>query len=561
MLHVQHLHKSFGVTSVLSDVSFVLNDGERVGLIGPNGAGKSTLLRCLVGQEQPDGGSIVLSPPGARLGYLPQSFAEHSQRTVGEIVLAAQAERVEAEQALERAAAELATAADLDAALAAYDAALARVEADAGAAGEGRTAAILDGLGLSGIDPATPLAALSGGQQTRLGLASLLLGEPSVLLLDEPTNHLDVDALEWLEAFLTGYPRAALIVSHDRAFLDATVSRVLYLDPDSRSVRSYRGGYTDFAAARAHERALHEAAWRRQQEYVDRVQHDIGRLKSEARSIEQSTTPRQPGVRRLARKKAALAKSRERKLERYLESDERVERPQLRWPVHLDFGTPPPAGRAVLRLDDVSFAYPGRPPVFEHVSFEVRHGQRVGLVGPNGAGKTTLLRLIEGQLQPTSGSVQLGASVRLGMLAQQQETLDPEQTVLQTVLRERPMSDQDARDFLPFFQFWGDSVFRRVGECSLGERSRLQLAQLVLRGCNLLLLDEPINHLDVEAREHFETALDAFEGTVIVVAHDRAFLRAFARRIVEVEHGRVRVFDGRYDAYRQAHSLSGGGPG
>jgi len=536
VLQVQNLGKSYGVTSVLADVSFVLNDGEHAGLIGPNGSGKSTLIRCLVGEEIPDGGSIVLAPPSARIGYLPQSFAEHNERTLADI----QADFFESERALQLAAEALADPDDPAAALAHYEQCLAHFEAEGGYGRGARVEAVFDGLELSEIDPETPLSQLSGGQKTRVGLATLLLREPDLLVLDEPTNHLDVDALEWLEAFLNASPRSVLVVSHDRAFLDATVTRVLYLDPSTRSVRGFSGGYSDFAEARAQERARHEESWRRQQEYVERVQRDIGRLKSEARSIEQSTTARQPGLRKYARKKAAVAKSRENKLERYLASDERIDKPKQRWPINLDFGAPPPAGRIALRLEDVAFAYPGAQPLFEHVSLELRYGQRAALVGPNGAGKTTLLRLIEGQLAPGHGQIHLGAGIRLGVLAQEHETLDPELTVLETVLRERPMSEQDARSFLPFFLFSGDSVFRQVKACSLGERSRLQLAQLVLRGCNLLLLDEPINHLDVEARDHFEAALDAFDGSVIVVAHDRAFLRAFARRTFEVRDGQVR---------------------
>ncbi|HET6315198.1 MAG TPA: ABC-F family ATP-binding cassette domain-containing protein [Chloroflexota bacterium] len=537
MLHVQHLSKSFGTNTVLADVSFVLNDGEHVGLIGPNGTGKSTLLRCLVGLEQPDSGSIVLSPVGARIGYLAQSFSDAADRTIGEVLAEAQAEFTTAEADLQRAAESLTSGADL----AHYDAALSRFEALGGYERAARESAVLEGLELGRLHRDTPLRELSGGQKTRLGLATLLLEQPDVLVLDEPTNHLDVDALEWLEGFinLIGIRQAVLIVSHDRTFLDATVSRILYLDPDSRTLESYRGGYSDFAAARAHEQALYAATWQRQQEHVARVQQNIARLKSEARSIENSTTARQPGLRKLARKKATVARSRERKLERYLDSPERVEKPRLHWPMNLQFGTPPPGSQAMLRLEDVAFAYPGQPPLFEHVNLELRYGQRAALIGPNGAGKTTLLRLIEGQLQPTHGTLHVGAAARLGAIAQEHERLHLDLTVLDTVLRERPMSEQDARSFLPFFLFYGDSVFRRVGACSLGERSRLQLALLVLRGCNLLLLDEPINHLDVESRDHFEAALEAFEGTVLVVAHDRAFLRAFARRTYEVRDGRV----------------------
>jgi ATP-binding cassette, subfamily F, member 3 len=539
VLHVQNLSKTYGAASVLADVSFVLNDGERVGLIGANGAGKSTLLRCVVGHEQADRGTVVLSPTGARIGYLPQAFAEGDARTVGDVIADAQADLRAAEAALAGAAAALASAADLPMALAAYDAALARFEALGGYSRQGRAEPILRGLGLGDIKASTPAVGLSGGQKTRLGLALLLLAEPDLLLLDEPTNHLDVDALEWLEGFLDGYPGSVLLVSHDRAFLDQTVSRILYLDPVAHTLQGYSGGYTAFAAAREHERDLQAATWRRQQDYVGRVLQDVGRLKSEARSIEQSTTARQPGLRKFARKKAAVAKSRERKLERYLASDERVERPKLQWPINLDFGAPPPGGRALLRLEDVSFGYPGASALFEHITLDLRYGQRLALVGPNGSGKTSLLRLIEGRLQPVDGAVQLGVGVRLGGMAQEHETLDPELTVLETALRERPMSEHDARSFLPAFQFYGDSVFKPVKACSLGERSRLKLATLVLRGCNLLLLDEPTNHLDVESREHFEAALDAYQGSVIVVTHDRAFLSRFTGRILEVRDGRA----------------------
>ena len=573
MLQIRNLFKSYGPTTILADLSLLINDGEHLGLIGPNGAGKSTILHCITGREAPDKGVIVRAPSDLVVGYLSQALALVEGLTVGAFLADAQADFTYAERALSQAADVLAAGGDLTAAMVAYDRALAQFEALGGYEREHRATAILDGLGLSAVPSDRLVTTLSGGQKTRLGLAALLLHEPGLLLLDEPTNHLDMDALEWLEAFVKSYTHSVLVVSHDRAFLDATATRMLYLDPEKHTVRSYAGNYSAFVAAREHERELHQEAWQKQQEYVAKVVGDIARLRGQALSVELTTTPAQPNVRRLAKKVAKKAKSRERKLERFLDSDERVERPQQRWGLKLDFGVAPEGGQAVLRVDGLAFGY-GAPPkhkivelhstgvnegqmlnanagaaagnegemqalILHDVSFEVQYGERVAIVGPNGAGKTTLLRLIDGTLTPQAGRLRLGAGVRLGVLAQEHETLNPQQTLLETVLRARPMGETEARNFLHYFLFGGDTVFKQVGTCSYGERSRLQLALLVLGGCNLLLLDEPLNHLDIEGREHFEEALDAFEGTVIAVSHDRAFLENFAERVIEVRDGRI----------------------
>ncbi len=546
MLQIHGLHKAYGAATILSQISFVINAGDHVGLIGPNGSGKSSLLRCLVGNEQPDGGQITLAA-GTSIGYLSQTFEASMGATVGESLAAAQADLLAAEVALQQASDALATATDMDAALAAYAEALSRFEALGGYELRVRAAAVLHGMGLGSIDVATPVAHLSGGQKTRLGLARLLLQEPTLLLLDEPTNHLDTEALEWLERFVQSYPYAALIVSHDRAFLDRTVTRILALDPETHTVTSYAGNYSAYAAARQGERERQATAWKQQQEYVAQVQADIQRLKGQAQGLQHIRTSGNRddkfvrGQRDGAQSTSRMARSRERKLERYLQSDERVEKPRPSWGLKLDFGPPPPGGRAVLALEDVAFSYaatPG-PALLQGVSFEVQHGERVALLGPNGTGKSTLLHLIAGQLQPDAGRVQLGANIRVGMLSQEHQYLDPQAPVLAHALRTRAMSETEARSFLHFFLFGGDSVFQPVAACSPGERSRLQLALLVLQGCNLLLLDEPLNHLDIEGREHFEQALDAFEGTVLVVSHDRHFVRTYAWRWLELRDGQL----------------------
>src|SRR5215813_4289485 len=372
MLQGQHLRKSYGAVTVISDVSFILNDHHHVGLIGPNGVGKSTLLRCLIGVEPLDAGTIVKSPPDLSIGYLAQSCGDLGERSIGEVVAAAGADVLQAERDLQAAAEALATASDVDASLARYDTALAYFEALGGYEHERRAAAVLQGLGLGGVDPATPAAVLSGGQKTRLGLAALLISEPDLLLLDEPTNHLDVEALAWLEDFVRSYPHAVLIVSHDREFLDRTVRRILYFDPDTRTVQSYPGNYSDFATAREHERELQATAWHEQQTYIHQVESDIRRVQGQVLSIQRGPKRARDFYGRVSAKVARLARARTRKLGRYIASDERVEKPREHWGLKLDFGPPPPSGQAVLRLEDVSFSYVDQP-LFSEVTLDVRY--------------------------------------------------------------------------------------------------------------------------------------------------------------------------------------------
>ena len=555
MLHVKHLTKFFGAEIVLNNVSFVLNDNEHVGLIGPNGSGKTTLLRCIAGLTRPDSGEIVRSPSEMSVGYLPQVLDQIADLTVRDVIAQALSEWQHAEEEVQRLVSLVAEHPSDTEPLERYDAALGRFESLGGYERELRAVAIMDGLGLSESRFSQLVESLSGGEQTRLGLAKLLLQEPDLLLLDEPTNHLDIDALTWLEGFVSSFRGSILVVSHDREFLDKTINRILYLDPREQQVKSYPGNYSDFASAREHEAEIHEATWVQQEKYVHQVTSDVARLKGRALDIELSTTPRQPGVRRLARKKAALAKSRERKLTRFLASEDRVEKPQHDWSLNLDFGEPPPSGRSVLHVDEVSFRYPDKPILFGGVDIELQYGDRLSVVGPNGSGKTSLMKLITGTLEPVSGVVKIGTGVRLGLLAQQQETLDLSITVLETALRDHPMTQTEARSFLHNFLFSGDDVFRTVGQCSPGERSRLQLALLMLRGCNLLILDEPLNHLDIEGREQFQRSLEAFNGTIIAVVHDRAFLRTFDAPILRLANGVAHTYAD-YETFRARTTLS-----
>ena len=542
MLQVSNLSKRYGDEVILDGVSFAVNPGDRVGLIGPNGCGKTTLYRCIIGQEQPDNGTVNLSPPDLRLGYLAQGLAYNPDDTVGNLLLAhSQRRQIEAEVArLAEAIANAHDAAQI-ALFAAYNAALAALEALGSARNVHQAQAALDGLGLGGLSLCTSVEILSGGQKTRLGLARVLLSEPQLLLLDEPTNHLDIDALEWLEEWLGGFRGAALIVSHDRAFLDHTVDRILDLDPVEHSAVEYTGNYSAYIQAWEKKRATQWTQWRDQQYEIRRARQDIARTRNQALSVELTTTPGQPGVRRIAKKVAKKAKARERKLERYLESEDRVEKSDLTWQMKLAFADMPQSGQDVLTLEDLAMGFSGAP-LFGDVNQVLRQGERVALTGPNGAGKTTLLRLITGELSPTDGRIRLGSNVRLGYSAQEQETLDEMKNAFETIRAVAPLGETEARSFLHYYLFTGDDVFTPIEDLSYGERARLMLAVLVAQGCNLLLLDEPINHLDIPSRERFEQAMRAYKGTVVAVVHDRFFIERFATALWVVEKGDVRRY-------------------
>ena len=538
MLQVSNVSKRYGDVTVLEGVSFTMDSGDRVGLIGPNGCGKSTLLRIIAGQERPDGGSVHYDPPELRPGYLEQGQRYAAGDTVADFLRVSDTALDAAALRVEQLAARLkaVTGEETARTLNEYGEAVTELEELASArTPHHEVEAVLAGLGLADIPLEHRVVSLSGGQRTRLGLARVLIHHPQLLLLDEPTNHLDIDGLEWLEGWLDGYRGALLLVSHSRMILERTVDTILELNPETHTVASYPGTFDDYVQAKIRETEQQWAAYKRQREHTARVQEDVRRLSNYARSIERGTVDFH--IRKIAKGIARRATVQKRRLERELDQ-ERVDKPSLTWQMKLEFDNTPESGKDVLVLKDLAIGYEGVPLV-RGIDQVLRAGQRVALVGANGSGKTTLLRVIAGELEPLAGETRLGANVKLGYYSQEQDALDPSSTPFDSVAQVAPASETSIRSFLHYFLFTGDEVFVPVSALSYGERARLGLARLVATGCNFLMLDEPINHLDMPSRANFEQAMRAFQGTVLVVVHDRYFIRRYASRLWAIRSGRL----------------------
>ncbi|MEN4010769.1 MAG: ribosomal protection-like ABC-F family protein [Chloroflexota bacterium] len=546
MLSVQNISKTYIIDPILVDVSFTLNPGQRIGLVGANGCGKTTLLRILAGEEKADRGVIRINPPDLRVGYLPQSA-----RFEPDDSLECYLQRLHGDPtALSQRLAELAGAliehpqrADLQAE---YDWLLVEIESAAQSAAQ--SARVLASLGLDHLPPSLPVSALSGGQKTRLALAGLLIHRPRLLLLDEPTNHLDVDMLEWLEDWLAEYNGAALVVSHDRAFLDQVATHILAIDAHAHTARLFEGNYSAYLETTLAERERQWQAYRDQQDEITRLRAAAARLRSRARFHKGGKAD--PAITdgfsagffaNRAKETVQKAKNIEKRVQRLL-TEERIDKPARSWEMKIDFGDLPESGRDALVLEHLSAGYPGNR-LLDDLNLTLRYGSRTALLGRNGCGKTTLLRTIAGLIPPLEGRSRLGSGVRAGYMAQEQENLAPHANALETIQGVAALNETNARAFLSQFLFKGDDVFIPAGQLSFGERARLILAMLVAQGCNLLLLDEPINHLDIPARTRFEESLKSFRGTVLAVVHDRYFLESFATQYWQVQRGRISVID------------------
>ncbi|GAA5346019.1 ribosomal protection-like ABC-F family protein [Planifilum fimeticola] len=522
---------------VLSDVSFVIERGERIGLVGPNGSGKTTLLRLLAGVMAPDRGEVFLTK-GARIGYLEQIPQADPRATVLDVLRSPFAELMELEREMGELANRMADSRldekRMERILNRYQVCQEEFEKRGGYEMETRIRRVVRGLNLPEDVPDRPFAALSGGEKTKVGLAQVLLSEPDLLLLDEPTNHLDLSALEWLEDFLSQWRGAVVVVSHDRYFLDRVANRIIDLE-DGRCTL-YQGNYTHFVKEKEQRLLAEFQAYREQQKKIKKMEEAIKRLREWANR----SNPPSAGLHRRASN-----------MEKALKRMELLERPVLeRKKIALNFGHQERSGEIVFRLENIFKNY-GRKPVLRGANLTVKFGERVAVVGKNGAGKSTLLRLLTGEIAPDRGEVYIGPSVQAGYLSQQGWEGDPDMTVLEAFREEVPADAGTARQILDRFLFYGHSVFRKMRDLSGGERMRLRLAQLMHRDVNALILDEPTNHLDIDSREVLEEALRDFRGTILAVSHDRYFLNQLFAPVYWLENGTLTRYEGNYDEARR----------
>lgn len=529
ILSAQHIAKSFGVNAVLRDVSLTVQQGDRIGLVGVNGCGKSTLMRILAGLDAQDGGEISLVR-GLRVGYLAQQNMVTSGETVWnelqkvyEQVFAMEEKLRELEDEMAHAHTDVQRFAQLSAD---YDRLTQRFEEADGYSWKSMVSGVLNGLGFKPAQYDQCVDSLSGGEQTRLCLARLLLQKPDLLLLDEPTNHLDMETLQWLENYLAAYKGSVLVISHDRYFLDHVCTGIVEILMGSSE--QYNGNYTRYIAQRQERFESRMRAYEIQQKEIERQQAIIARYRMFNRE-----------------KSIRAAESREKALDRM----EKLEKPVDERAIRFSFEARRRTGEDVLQLTEISKSF-GEKHLFHDLTLRVRAGDRVALIGPNGVGKSTLIKIIVGEEQPDNGFIRYGSNVDIGYYDQHQSTLHADKTVLDEIWDRFPQMEQsNVRGALGMFLFTGDDVFKPIHTLSGGEKGRVALTALMLRKDNLLLLDEPTNHLDMDSREVLEDALADFGGTIITVSHDRYFINRIANRIIEMQPDGVTEYIGNYDDY------------
>lgn len=528
ILSCQNISKAFNEKSILNDVSFHIEDYDKAVIIGINGAGKTTLLRIIVGEQSADSGIVTLAK-GRTFGYLAQNQNVNSKNTIFDELLTVKADVLALEQQIRETEIAMKTAdeAVLNQLMDSYTRLTCDFERANGYACKSEITGVLKGLGFDEKDFDQPVSTLSGGQKTRVALSKLLLIKPDLIILDEPTNHLDLNAIIWLENYLLNYRGAVIIVSHDRYFLDKIANKVIEIDQSKATV--FNGNYSDYAAKKEQLRIAAWNAYINQQQEIKHQQAVIEKLKSFNRE-----------------KSIKRAESREKMLDKI----EVLDKPtQSRTDIHMTLTPKYTSGKDVMQIESLSKSFEELC-LFSHIDIDIKRGEHVAIIGDNGTGKTTLLKIINGLSDADEGTITLGSNVQIGYYDQEHHVLHSGKTLFEEISDDYPsLTNTEIRNTLAAFLFTGDDVFKRIKDLSGGERGRVSLAKLMLSESNFLILDEPTNHLDITSKEILEDALNAYEGTILYVSHDRYFINRTASRILELTGQKLFGYLGNYDYY------------
>lgn len=526
ILSISQLQKNFGTTPILKNISFKVEDKEKIALIGVNGAGKTTLFKILAGELDYDGGSISWTK-NSQVGYLSQHFDFNDQDTIYECMLHVFDELIEMENTIHELEEQMANSSEnLSIIMRRYDDLMHAFQDKEGYSYKSKIVGVLKGLGFTEKNFTKKIEVLSGGEKTRLSLGKLLLKEPELLLLDEPTNHLDIDAITWLEGYLKSYRKAVLIISHDRYFIDQVVSSIIEIENGKSIV--YKGNYQYYANQKTINRQIELKHYIDQQKIIKKQEESIATLKS---------FNREKSIKRAESKEKQLAKM------------EKLDKPEsLPAQIRIQFQPRKESGFEVMKVKNLSKAF--NKPLFSNLTFDVKRGDRMAVVGPNGIGKTTMFKMILDVLPKDSGTVTFGSRVEMAYYDQEHSSLNLSKTIFDDVHDEYPlMTNGEIRSALAAFQFKGEDVFKEINILSGGERGRVVLCKLLLKQANFLILDEPTNHLDIQSKEILEDALDGFEGTILFISHDRYFINKIANKILDFNKDHSQIIEGNYDDY------------